>query len=158
MNGGYDKQVRIAKLTRGILIGTGAILIIYSLLPETYRFSRALILFGTAWALAATTGLRFILHLLGIKSYRLNANENKRIVIVGQMAECERVHQLLKQTAIKASFVGYINSDTSEESNQHNIGNISQLHDYAEIYAIDEIIFCAKDIPAQLIISQMMQM
>jgi GT2 family glycosyltransferase len=158
MNGGYDKPIRIGKLTRGILIGTGAILIIYSLLPEDYRFSRALILFGTAWALVATIGLRCILHLLNIKSYRLNANENKRIVIVGQAEECERVHLLLKQTAIKASFVGYINSDSSEERNKHNIGHINQLHDYIEIYAIDEVIFCARDIPAQQIIGLMLQM
>lgn len=157
LNGGYDKPTRLSKLTRGILIGTGIILIIYSLLPEVYRFSRALIILGTAWALVATTGVRLLLHFLNVKQYRLNTNENKRVVIVGNIEECERVHQLLKQTTIKTSFVGYINSDPSEKNNQHNIGNIGQLPEYISIYAIDEIIFCAKDISAQHIINLMLQ-
>jgi GT2 family glycosyltransferase len=158
LNGGYDKPIRLSKLIRGILVGTGIILIIYSLLPEIYRFSRALILFGAGWALVGTTGLRFLLHLLNFKQYRLSENENKRIVIVGSIEECDRVHQLLKQTTIKTSFVGYINSDPEPKENEHNIGNINQLSDYIKIYNIDEIIFCAKDIPARHIINQMLQL
>lgn len=158
LNGGYDKPIRLAKLARGILIGTGIILIIYSLLPEIYRFSRALILIGAAWALTATTGLRLLLHILNIKSYRLSENENKRIVIVGSIEESDRVHQLLKQTTIKTSFVGYISTNKAEENNKYNIGSIEQLPDYIKIYEIDEIIFCAKDISAQQIISLMLQM
>jgi GT2 family glycosyltransferase len=157
MNGGYDKPIRIAKSTRGILIGTAVILIIYSLLPEVYRFSRALILFGTAWALVATTGIRLLLDMFNIRQYRLNANENRRIVIVGNLKECERVHQLLRETSIKASFVGYINTEISKDLNKHNIGNINQLQEYIEIYSIDEIIFCAKDVSAQLTINLMLQ-
>jgi len=158
LNGGYDKPVRVAKLTRGILIGTGIILIIYSLLPEVYRFSRALILFGTAWALAATAGVRFILHLMNFKQYKLNANENKRIVIVGSVEECERVHQLLRQTIIKTSFVGYINTGSDNTENRNSIGDIDQLQDYVEIYSIDEIVFCAKDLPAEQIINLMLKL
>lgn len=158
LNGGYDKPIRLAKLARGILIGTGIILIIYSLLPEVYRFSRALILIGAAWALTATTGLRLLLHILNIKSYRLSENENKRIVIVGSIEESDRVHQLLKQTTIKTSFVGYICTNKAEVRNKYDIGSIEQLPDYIKIYEIDEIIFCAKDISAQQIISLMLQM
>jgi len=167
MNGGYDKPVRVSRLTRGILIGTATILIIYSLLPETYRFSRALILFGTAWALVATTGIRFLLHLLNIKQYRLNANQNKRVLIVGNPEECERVHQLLKETSIKTTFVGYISpeenverikSKTNQLINARTVGNINQLQDYVEIYSIDEIIFCAKDVSSHLTINLMLQL
>jgi len=41
-SGGYDKPVRVLKIIRGIFVGTGIILIMYALLPEGYRFSRAL--------------------------------------------------------------------------------------------------------------------
>nr|MDQ3049131.1 glycosyltransferase family 2 protein [Bacteroidota bacterium] len=51
LSGGYDKPVRLFRILRGILVGTGIILIGYSLLPEAYRFSRALILFGMGWAM-----------------------------------------------------------------------------------------------------------
>jgi hypothetical protein len=42
-NSGYDKPVKLFKIGRGILMGTLFILIAYALLPETIRFSRALI-------------------------------------------------------------------------------------------------------------------
>lgn len=161
LNGGYDKPIRLSKLIRGTLIGTGIILIIYSLLPEMYRFSRALILLGTAWALVAMTALRLMLHLLNFKQYRLNDNVNKRIIIVGNIDECNRVHQLLKQTTVKTSFVGYLNSTFTDKNSTPNpdvIGDINQLPDCIEIYTIDEIIFCAKDISAQHIISLMLKM
>lgn len=158
LNGGYDKPIRLSKLARGILIGTGIILIIYSLLPEIYRFSRALILIGAAWALTSTTGLRLLLHVFDIKPYRLSENESKRIVIIGSLEESDRVHQLLKQTTIKTSFVGYISTNKADVNNKYNIGSIEQLPDYIKIYEIDEIIFCAKDIAAQQIISLMLQM
>ena len=44
--GGYDKPFKFSKIGKGVIIGTGIILIGYSLLPEHLRFSRAIILFG----------------------------------------------------------------------------------------------------------------
>ena len=43
-NGGYDKPIKLLKIGRGVLVGTVFILMGYSLLPESLRFSRALIL------------------------------------------------------------------------------------------------------------------
>ena len=55
--------------------------------------------------------------------------------------------------------IGLINSASSHSSSAFQssdyIGNANQLNDIAEIYKIDEIIFCAKDIPAQRIIDLM---
>lgn len=159
-NGGYDKPVKLFKIVRGVLIGSGAILIVYSLLPETYRFSRALILIGTTWALMSLLLLRIIYNFLKIPGYVFGANDSKRIVIVGEAGECERVRQLLLQTNIKAAFVGFISTSDNElaKSNEHTIGNVSQLNDYVHIFNIDEVIFCAKNISAQLIIDQMLQL
>ena len=58
LGGGYDKPIRISRLIRGFFTGTIAILVIYALLPETYRFSRALILLGAIWASLSTTTIR----------------------------------------------------------------------------------------------------
>ena len=52
LSGGYDRPFKLLKMIRGVLVGTGFILIIYSLLPEDYRFSRALILLGTAFTVS----------------------------------------------------------------------------------------------------------
>ncbi len=45
-SGGYKKPVNLYKLLRGLLWGTISILLIYSLVDERFRFSRALILLG----------------------------------------------------------------------------------------------------------------
>jgi O-antigen biosynthesis protein len=44
LNGVYDQPYRALKVTRGMLIGTVAILAYYGLLPPEYRYSRAIII------------------------------------------------------------------------------------------------------------------
>ena len=157
--GGYDKPIKLTKTWRGIFIGTAVILIVYSLLPESYRFSRALILFGTLWTFTALTVFRLFLHVLGIKSYALSGTENKRIAIVGTSEECKRVHNLVRDISIKTGFIGYVDrGDKQAGSNEGYIGNLSQLPEIISVHKIDEVIFCAKDLSSQTIIEQMLQL
>ena len=71
-SGGYEKLVKSIDLLRGILLGTLIILIIYALLPENLRFSRALILMGTLWVILSTFGIRLLLSLLTIPILKSN--------------------------------------------------------------------------------------
>ena len=50
-NGAYDKPLKFSRIFRGIAIGTVIILVAYALLPENLRFSRAIILLGSVWAI-----------------------------------------------------------------------------------------------------------
>ena len=157
-NGGYDKPVKLLKILRGVVVGTVFILLGYSLLPESLRFSRAFILFGTAWAAISFLILRLCFHFLKIRSYTLTAEKTKRIVIVGKQAEFERVWQLIKETNVNPSFVGFVNTEPDEISHMSYIGNISQLDEIIKIHEVNEIIFCAKDISSQQIINYMLTM
>ncbi|HEY6159715.1 MAG TPA: glycosyltransferase [Bacteroidia bacterium] len=157
LSGGYDRPTRLPKIIRGIAVGTAGILVIYALLPETLRFSRLLILLGAAWSAVAMITLRMLLHVLNVRGYRLDSAANKRIAIAGSEEECERVNALLKQTSLKISFAGFVSVNESKERGKENhLGTLSQLPDIISIYRIDEVIFCAKDIPAQLIIDNML--
>ncbi|NOZ47550.1 MAG: glycosyltransferase [Chlorobi bacterium] len=151
----YQKPVKISRVIRGISIGTVIILILYSLLPEHYRFSRALILLGTLWAFVVTVITRLLLHLTKQKKYQLYTTRKKRIVIVGSQAEAERVNNLLVQSGIKVSLIGLVNIN-SEVYDDKFIGNISQIKEIVRINKIDEIIFSAKDMKAQDIIKTML--
>jgi len=156
LSGGYDKPVKLVKIVRGIFVGTAVILIIYSLLPETYRFSRALILFGAGWAMLAMLASRMLLHFMRIKKFALDGNENKRIIIVGKEQECSRVNSLLRQTSLKTAFVGYVNCDDLPTTKKElYLGSLSQLDEVIQVYKIDEVIFCASDLSAQVIIGHM---
>ena len=156
LSAGYDKPVKASKIVRGIFIGTSVILVIYALLPETYRFSRALILLGTLWAIFSMLGLRLLFHLLKIKGFDLSTGNNKRIVIVGNEDESKRVGALLNQAKVQPSFLGFIHpAEKTENNNSDYIGTLNQLSEIINIYKINEVIFCAKDLPSQIIIDKM---
>jgi hypothetical protein len=138
-------------------VGTAGVLVIYALLPESLRFSRVLILAGAAWAAISMIVIRMTLHLLNVRAYRLDSADNRRMVIAGSEEECERVNVLLRQTSLKISFVGYVNTGNEAPlKKENNLGTLAQLSDIIDIYKIDEVIFCAKDIPAQTIIDNML--
>lgn len=160
LSAGYDKPVKASKLIRGIFIGTFVILVIYALLPETYRFSRALILLGTLWAIFSMLGLRFVFHLLKIKGFNLSDTSNKRIVIVGNEEEAKRVGGLLNQAKIIPAFTAFIyphepQTLDNELRTTDYIGHLNQLTEIIDIYKINEVIFCAKDLPSNVIIDKM---
>ncbi|HEY0030950.1 MAG TPA: glycosyltransferase [Bacteroidia bacterium] len=155
LSGGYDKPVRLFRIMRGVLVGTGIILIGYSLLPEAYRFSRALILFGMGWVIFSYLFSRLAFHFSGLRSFNLNPDKSKRIVIIGKQEEFERVHGLLKQTSIHTSFLGFISADDNGSTHKDYVGNINQIEEVIEIYKINEVIFCSRDISSQGIIDYM---
>ena len=155
LSGGYDKPIRLFRIIRGVLVGTGIILIIYSLLPEAYRFSRALILLGMGWVLLSYLISRLTFHVTGLKSFNLNPDKSKRIAIIGNQEEFERVNGLLKQTSIYTSFLGFISADGNGNNHSEYVGNIDQIEEVIEIYKINEVIFCSRDISSQGIIDYM---
>ncbi|NVO01433.1 MAG: glycosyltransferase [Bacteroidetes bacterium] len=157
-SGGYDKPVKLVKVFRGILIGTIIILLIYSLLSEAYRFSRAIILIGALWSVIAMSFFRIILHLLNLKSFKLGSTKTKRISIIGEKDEAERVAGLIKQTNINPNFIGIVTVTDSISNNNTVIGNILQIKEIIQIFKIDEVIFCAKDVSAQKIIDNMTEL
>ncbi len=153
--GGYDSPVRIKKSLIGLLVGTIIILVLYALLPESFRFSRALILLGTLWGLIILPLLRLILHKLNILGVQIGNNENKRFIVIGDTEEANRVANLLKKSYIKPVFVGLVSNSENLNNDNTFIGSITQIVDIIRIYNIDEVVFCSKSITHQHIIDKM---
>lgn len=154
LSGGYDKPLKVSKIVRGLIGGTVLLLVIYALLPENLRFSRALILLGTVWAMASTTLFRWTLSAAGIKSFSFANNEKKRVIIVGDEEEGNRVFALLQMSQVNFNFIGFLSSN--ENQNKSNLGTLHQLNEVIEVYKIDEVIFCAKNVAANTIIDAML--
>jgi hypothetical protein len=156
LSGGYDVPLRLKNIVRGVSIGTAFILIIYSLLPEYYRFSRALILIGSLNTLLIFLSTRIAYHFLKIKRFKLGGHKtHARIAIIGSEQEFNRVNALLKQTNIKSEFIGFISNENNGIKNDHYIGHFDQINEAIDIHALNEIIFCARDISSQEIIDKM---
>jgi len=153
--GGYDRPYRVPKSILGTVVGTIVFLILYALLPNTLRFSRMLILLGTLWMVFGVSLIRSIGYLLKIDGFRYGRNDQKRIVIIGGREEVARVENLIRSTTVNPDFVGLVSCDDERADNEMFIGNITQIPDIIEIYDINMVVFCSKDMKHQTIIDKM---
>ena len=154
ISGGYRKPVKRTLLNRGIVAGTVVILLIYALLPETMRFSRAVVVIGAVWALFAVNALRYLLSNLKLVEVD-NRRLNQRIAIVGGPQDTERVLGMVQSMNEPREFVGLVMTERLDNENRLCIGRIDDLSELLTIYQINEVIFCARDIPADQIIDWM---
>ncbi len=157
LSGGYEKPIKIFKISRGLIVGTGIILIIYALLPEHLRFSRAMILLGAVWALIGMNFIRLGLHIAGISSYKFDVGKKNRITLVGKPTEAYRVLEILNQSLPEFEYVGLISPKNDSVTDEY-IGSLNQLKDIIRVNKVDEIIFCATDLTAQQIIQEMLRL
>jgi len=141
---GYNKPFKIKNLIKGVVSGTLLLLIIYALLPENLRFSRALILFGAGWTILSTFLTRYLLNKVDINFLKTQTEKLKRIIIIANQNEFERICTIINNDSIKQPFI-----------KQLNINQLEQIKEVIEIYKINEIIFSAQDITVQKIIQYM---
>lgn len=156
-SGGYRKPLNIYKLIRGLFWGLISVLLVYSLVDEQYRFSRALILLGAAWSGLALVFVRMIGHWLRIPGFRLDLKQVKRIAIVGHQEEANRVKRLLEETRLNTQLAGFIAPDAEDKGEQY-IGQIERLPEIIRINRIDELIFCAENLRSADIIRAMLDL
>jgi len=157
ITGGYEKPIKLFKLLKGVLWGTVIILIIYALLPLHLRFSRALILIGAFWTGISLFTFRILLNLLNINAFQFRNKYGRRIVIVGEEEESQRVKLLLEKTKTNPDIIGFVNPRNHNQSNYY-LGDLEQVEDIITINNIHEIIFCANDVPSNIIIRSLMKL
>ncbi|MEZ4985740.1 MAG: hypothetical protein R2795_12010 [Saprospiraceae bacterium] len=129
----------------------------YGFLEDSYRSSRALLLLGTAWAFAATLGVRWLWFFIRHRSLDMGREKSRRLILVGSTTEAERALQLLHKAGVKSNPLGRVNLEASAPTGDA-LGNIRQLPEIVRIYKVDEIIFCSKDMAVQDIMQWMTQL
>ncbi len=154
-SGGYEKPYKSRKSILGILSGTVIILVLYALLPESLRFSRGQILTDMLWGMITLPLLRYLLNLLGFQDFKAGKKYNKRFLIIGDPEETERVASILNGSVVEPAFIGKVLPVENIAKPAGYIGNILQVKDIINIYKIDEVIFCSKNISHQTIIDKM---
>ena len=145
---GYEKPFTSKKLIKGATLGSIVILIVYALLPETYRNSRILILFGSIWSIISLSTYRKVFEFIGVKNFK---KSKKRIGIISNRDEFIEIKKLISKK-IKISFVKHINIKKSSQSKN---SYISKIEEVIKNHEINEIIFCSKNIAFNDIINQM---
>lgn len=155
---GYARPVKPSRANKGIVIGTIVILLIYALLPETLRFSRAVLLLGTMWTLIAVNVLRSLARRLPRKGSGTSTDTARRVAVVGNVDEAARVLNIVRMMDSKCDFWGIVTLDDSSADDTRIIGKLQQIGDLLTLYRINEVIFCSRDLSADRIIDLMCQL
>lgn len=144
---GYQKPFQLKKVIKGVLIGTLLLTVFYAFLPENYRFSRALLILGAGMAVVA-----FMLNRIGIiflkrRKWNFETAVSKRIIIVADIMECNRVRALLEKVKLDYNFIGRLATQENIQSDSDQLGTLEDLNRIVNIYKPDELIFCSKNVP-----------
>jgi len=157
LNGGYRKKIEFTRIFKGLLWGTLSILVFYSLIDETMRYSRALLLMGSGWAFITLPAYRFLLSKIRLSGIELEIGQLKRVVIIARETESKRISELIAESGLKIDIVGFVSPDENEYQ-PYFLGSIGQLNEIIRINKIDELIFSSGDIPSQEIIRIMLDL
>ena len=157
LSGGYRKSIEFGRIFKGLFWGTLSILVFYSLVSESMRYSRALLLLGSAWAFVILPAYRILLSKIRITGMELELGQQKRIAIVAAEAEAKRISELIVSSGLKIETIGFV-APSEIIHNPLYLGNINQLPEIIRINKIDELIFSSEDIPSQEIIRIMLDL
>jgi len=152
INGAYDKPQKLIDSPKGVLAGSILILVVYSILPNEVRFSRAIIIITGLWALISTLGIRILLSTLNPRII-INNKFIKKIAIIGSGSEEQRVKEILNNSGIKYAYVGNYELMVDEDKNSLSF---ERLGEFVRVNSVDELIFCTKDLSMQNIVTAML--
>jgi hypothetical protein len=135
----YDRWYKRSELVSSTLVATTLLLAAYSLLPEQYRFSRAILVLGSLLAFVLISILRRVLIKTNVLSSNKEKEEESTIIIAGSIKEYEHVLGLLHEAGLGKKILGRI---AVEENDQSAIGYWKNIKSINQTLPVKEIIYC----------------
>jgi GT2 family glycosyltransferase len=135
----YDKWYRRSKLIRSTFIATLVLLASYALLPERFRFSRAIVLFGAIIAFVLISIVRWLLIRNGFLHENDDKDENPHTLIVGSETEYLSSKELMQEAGLHEKILGRV---AIIEGDIGGIGYWKRLNMLRPAVNFKEVIFC----------------
>jgi len=135
----YDRWYKRSELVSSTLIATIVLLAAYALLPEQYRFSRGIILFGALLAFVLIGLLRRILVNTRVLSAGNEKADKPNTLIIGSEKEYEKIVQLMKEAGLQERVLGRV---AVSENDTSGIGYWEKVHLLSGVIPFREVIFC----------------
>ena len=135
----YDRWYKRSELVRSTLVATIVLLAGYSLLPEHYRFSRAIILFGAILSFILIGLLRRILINTKVLTGNKQNEEHASTLIVASAGEYDKALQLMKAANMEEKVLGRV---AVTENDANAIGHWAKLDMLFQAVPFREAIFC----------------
>ncbi|NOT50396.1 MAG: glycosyltransferase [Chitinophagaceae bacterium] len=135
----YDKWYKRSELVSSTLFATIILLAAYALLPESVRFSRGILLFGSLLAFLFISILRWILIRSAVLSSNEHREENANTLIVGSPEEYKQTTALIKEAGLQEKILGRV---AVEENDHAAVGNLQKIDELSLSIPFRELIFC----------------
>jgi O-antigen biosynthesis protein len=155
ISGGYKKAVRLRNFIKGVGLGTILILTLYSLLSESYRFSRVLILLGAAWLMFAGLISRIGLYFFNKNWFSILDFEKHKIIVAGDYQHIEKVMDKIPALDAKHELTGWVGTNSNINPSGNYLGSIDKIEQVIKINRINDVYFCSQSLTATEIISYM---
>lgn len=156
LGGLYD---RYGYKTKNVLYSAAIALVIvlagYSLLDESYRFSRGIIVLGSLLGFSVVLMLRLFLLKTGI--IKTSEEKAKQVagLVVGNNEEFEDVIKILKKSGEAKSVIGWLSPKGTEEN---VMGSLNDLKIIQKQTQARKIIFCTSSLGHQPVIETMLSL
>ncbi|WP_207432291.1 glycosyltransferase family 2 protein [Sabulibacter ruber] len=148
-SGAYDRPTRLYWLVRGMLWGSILLMAFSSVVSIVGKTNKKHLLVAVLVGLVGMTLWRLIWHYIKYGHWRFGEQKAKRIAVVGSSKEVKRASSLLRQAGAQ--------EPVAHLEPQHTGADLRQIKEVIEIYKINELIFCGKDLPVSQIIEWMVQ-
>ncbi|MCR6719650.1 MAG: glycosyltransferase family 2 protein [Chitinophagaceae bacterium] len=112
----YDRWYRRVELIQSTLVATLVVLATYSLLPEHYRFSRGIILFGALMAFLLIGLLRRVLIAAGVVSKYKPHDQAASTIAVATKEEYASIKELMAVANMQEKLLGRVAVDANTEN------------------------------------------
>jgi GT2 family glycosyltransferase len=151
----YDNKYKPAKAFYSALTATIVMLAVYSLLPERFRFSRGIILFGGLTALVLITVFRWLLLKWRVVDDTNEVKKQQQTIIVATPEEFKEIKELMQRSGLKERIMGRVAPNGIKED---SLGTIEHLKTLLESIKIREIIFCKGYLSYSTIINRIQEL
>ncbi|MBC3542419.1 glycosyltransferase family 2 protein [Rufibacter sediminis] len=148
-SGAYDQPTRLYRLVRGMLWGSILLMAFSSIVSVVGETNKKHLLVAVLVGLVGMTLWRLVWHFKTYGHWRFGEPKAKRIAVVGSDKEVKRASNLLRQAGAQEPL--------ARLEPQHTPADLRQIREVIEIYKINELIFCGKDLAVSQIIEWMVQ-
>ncbi len=144
------------KLLRSTALGAVIVLLFYAVLPEQYRYSRAVVLLSPLVVLPLAVLTRAVWHRFRKGDWSFYKEPLRRVIWVGRPEHAALLQEIYRRNRVPHRLAGYLWDQPGED--EHYLGPPDRLEDAVHIHKANEIVFFQEDISLDRVFDFMMQL
>ncbi len=144
------------KLLRGTGLGMILVLVFYALLPEQYRYSRAVVLLSPLMVLPLAALNRMIWHRLRKGSWIFYKEPVRKIIWIGRPEHGALLEKIYRRNHVPYQIIGYLWQRPGND--ERYLGPPRNLDEAVRIHKANEIVFLQEDTSLDRVFESMMRL